>query len=135
MIIPGDRRIDSAAALTAYLREQIMSGAIPPGRRLPSESTLMQTYGMARGTVSRAVRALRNEGLAVHVRGYGVVVREPAEKQDVIAEPGSTVDVRMPSPEEIELYDLAEGVPVFVLVDEQGAGQVYPADRYRLRVS
>ena len=134
MIIPGGQRIDTAVALAAHLRDQIISGRIVAGQRLPSEVALMQTYGLARGTVSKAVRALRSEGLATHIRGYGVVVRESVGKEDVTPEPGATVDVRMPSPEEITKYGLAEGVPVFVVVDEQGAGQVYPADRYRLRI-
>ncbi|MFY1686400.1 GntR family transcriptional regulator [Plantactinospora sp. WMMB782] len=134
MIVPGGPRIDTAAKLTALLREQIMSGQLAPGALIPSEQTLRQTYGLARGTVAKAVRALRNEGLATHVVGYGVVVRPVGEKEDVPAGPGSTVDIRMPSPAEVEAWELPEGVPVFVVVDADGTGQVYPADRYRLRV-
>jgi hypothetical protein len=40
----------------------------------------------------------------------------------------------MPSPDEVEAFELPEGVPVFVVVDADGTGQVYPADRYRLRI-
>jgi DNA-binding transcriptional MocR family regulator len=134
VIIPGGPRIDSAAKLTALLRDQIMTGQLAPGDLIPSEQTLRQTYGLARGTVSKAVRALRSEGLATHIVGYGVVVRPSGEKEEVAAGPGSTVDIRMPSPDEVAAWELPEGVPVFVVVDADGLGQVYPADRYRLRV-
>lgn len=134
MIIPDGPRINSAVDLAAHLREQIISGAIPPNQRLPSEVALKQTYGLARGTVAKAVRALRNEGLATHIRGYGVVVRERKPKVEVTPEKGSTVDIRMPSPDEIAKYELGEGVPVFVVIDEQGAGQIYPADRFRIHI-
>ena len=37
--------------LTRILRGQIERGAIPPGKLLPSISTLMQVYGVSDGTV------------------------------------------------------------------------------------
>ena len=58
--------------LADVLREQIRSGEIPPRRMLPSNRTLVQTYGIARGTASRAVAILISEGWAVTVRGRGV---------------------------------------------------------------
>lgn len=60
--------------LTGILRGQIERGAIPPGKLLPSISTLMQTYGVSDGTVKRALRKLRDEGLVSTVPGRGSYV-------------------------------------------------------------
>jgi DNA-binding GntR family transcriptional regulator len=55
--------------LAAILRDRIRTGAL--AGRLPSEKTLGQEYGLAIGTVRKATRALREEGLIVTVRGWG----------------------------------------------------------------
>ncbi|MEN3613237.1 GntR family transcriptional regulator [Plantactinospora sp. ZYX-F-223] len=57
------------------LRRRILSGAIPPGSILPSESALMADFGVARGTVREAVGLLRNEGLVVTEMGRGTYAR------------------------------------------------------------
>ena len=62
--------------LAAILREAIERGDYPPGRRLPSENTLLQEYGLARGTVRKAARVLADEGLVEVVPGRGVYVTE-----------------------------------------------------------
>ena len=62
--------------LAAILRARITSGELPPGRVLPSESTLMQEHGIARETARKAVRVLRDEGLVRIVQGRGAYVRE-----------------------------------------------------------
>ncbi|MFD6649312.1 GntR family transcriptional regulator [Micromonospora mirobrigensis] len=53
------------------LRERIESGAIPPGTLLPAESVLISEFRAARGTVRKAIAALREEGLAVTEHGRG----------------------------------------------------------------
>jgi GntR family transcriptional regulator len=62
--------------LAAILRARIEAGEIPPGRALPSETTLMGEYGLARETVRKAVRVLRDEGLVQIVQGRGAFVTE-----------------------------------------------------------
>ena len=57
--------------LAAILREAIETGQYPPGGRLPSEKTLVQTYGVARETASKAMDTLAAEDLAVMVPGVG----------------------------------------------------------------
>ncbi|MBP2708130.1 GntR family transcriptional regulator [Microbispora sp. RL4-1S] len=57
------------------LREQIRSGALGDGDRLPGENALMSEYGIARATARQALAVLINEGLAVPRRGSGVYVR------------------------------------------------------------
>lgn len=62
--------------LADLLRQQILSGEIPPLSPLPSGKTLVETYGIARGTVEKAIRVLQSEGLARTVPGRGVYVTE-----------------------------------------------------------
>lgn len=61
--------------LADMLREKIASGELEPGRPVPSQRSLVQDYGLARGTVARAVAALVDEGLVVIVPGKGAYVR------------------------------------------------------------
>ena len=63
--------------LAAILRERITSGELTGD--LPSEKTLAQEYGLAVGTVRKALAQLRAEGLIQTDRGWGssVVEREP----------------------------------------------------------
>jgi GntR family transcriptional regulator len=60
--------------LAAILRGQIERGELRSGDALPSQATMVQRYGVARMTASRAVRLLVNEGLAVIVPGMGAFV-------------------------------------------------------------
>jgi GntR family transcriptional regulator len=60
--------------LAAILRARIDAGDYAPGRALPSETTLMQEHGLARETVRKAVRVLRDEGLVQIVQGRGAYV-------------------------------------------------------------
>jgi len=62
--------------LADILREGIKRCDYPPGRKLPSETTLTQEYGLARGTVREAARVLADEGLVEVVQGRGVYVAE-----------------------------------------------------------
>jgi GntR family transcriptional regulator len=118
--------------LAEILRAQITSGDLPPGRRLPSETMLAQTYGVAPKTARAALTMLRNEGLATAVRGYGVVVREHPEPELVTVDADAMVSARMPSPSERDTYDVPEGVPLIVVIHPDGLQDLYPADRYKV---
>ena len=61
--------------LAAILRAQIQSGQLPPGRVMPSETTLMQEHQLSRGTVRKAIDALADDGLVNRVQGRGTFVR------------------------------------------------------------
>lgn len=124
-----DRPIRGYRALAAELREQITSGVLRPGERVPSERDLMQMYGLGRDTVRDAIAALSQEGLVVVRHGFPTRVRKVAEKQDVVLEPGQRVSVRMPTPEERERFGLPSGVPVLVISDVDGSGNAYPGDQ------
>lgn len=61
--------------MAAILRDRIRSGDLPPGARVPSITTLMQEYGIARNTARRAVGVLVDEGLLTAKQGWGTFVK------------------------------------------------------------
>ncbi|MFC7918394.1 GntR family transcriptional regulator [Streptomyces sp. NPDC057386] len=63
--------------IAAYVIADIERGEIPVGRRIPSESALVQRYGVARETARAAVRHMREQGYVrtVPQRGSFVVDR------------------------------------------------------------
>jgi GntR family transcriptional regulator len=61
--------------IAGAIREAITLGRLAPGDRLPSESELVERYGVARMTVRQALQALKTEGLIVSQHGRGVFVR------------------------------------------------------------
>lgn len=63
--------------LARVLRERIRSHAWEAGMRIPSEHELSQRFGLARGTVRRALSILVDEGMLLQERGKGTFVSEP----------------------------------------------------------
>jgi GntR family transcriptional regulator len=60
--------------VAAFIRARIESGELQPDRPVPSESTIEQEYGVARGTARKAIAVLRDEGLVITVKGRGSYV-------------------------------------------------------------
>jgi GntR family phosphonate transport system transcriptional regulator len=58
------------------LRREIVSGAQPPGAKLPPEGELAERFGVHRNTVRQAVAALAAEHMVVSRRGSGTFVAE-----------------------------------------------------------
>ncbi|MGW4813234.1 GntR family transcriptional regulator [Kitasatospora cineracea] len=65
------------------LAAQIRSGALAPGNAVPSEAELMERYGVASGTVRKAVAELRTTQLIEthHGRGSFVRSRPPVQRK------------------------------------------------------
>lgn len=64
--------------VAARLRREITSGEYAGDQaKLPSESELMDKYGVARDTIRRAVASLQADGLVNVVHGRGTFVRTP----------------------------------------------------------
>src|SRR5712691_11696578 len=61
-----------------HLRDQIDSGLLQEGERLPSEPDLVRQFAASRNTVRLAVALLTNQGLVVTRQGLGTFVSEPA---------------------------------------------------------
>jgi DNA-binding GntR family transcriptional regulator len=80
--------IDAQSATPVYvqlanlLRRGIEDGTYPTDRALPSIRTLQQAHGIADGTVQKALRILKDDGLVHTVRGRGVFVarRDPGHR-------------------------------------------------------
>lgn len=53
------------------LRTRIDRGDWQPNRPIPSEAQLVQTYGIARETVRKAIRVLVDDGMVFVVHGRG----------------------------------------------------------------
>lgn len=57
-----------------YVAEQIASGELAPGQKLPAERDLADQWGIGYQTVRRAMRDLRERGLVVSRVGKGTFV-------------------------------------------------------------
>src|ERR1700678_3886462 len=67
------------AQIAAELRDQIDNGTLAPGDRVPSTREITQRWGVAMATATKALAALRQEGIVRAIPGVGTVVgREPA---------------------------------------------------------
>lgn len=81
VVADGISAIDKSADRPVFkqiaddLREQIATGAIAQGERIPSETQLMERYNVARMTVRQALATLKAEGLLIAEHGRGVFVR------------------------------------------------------------
>jgi GntR family transcriptional regulator len=60
--------------LADILRARIQSGELAPRRPVPSKRSLQQEYGVAGGTIDKAMAILRDEGLVRTVIGRGIYV-------------------------------------------------------------
>jgi GntR family transcriptional regulator len=72
--IDHDGRLPAYLQLADILEARIKAGELPRGRTIPSEKTLMQDYGLARGTVRKSVMVLRERGLVDTVPQRGTYV-------------------------------------------------------------
>ncbi len=63
------------AQVIAELQRRIENGEYPPGSLMPSEHQLSGEFGIARPTVVRALRVLRQEGWIETQQGKGSFVR------------------------------------------------------------
>lgn len=66
--------------VASALRAAILTRKIAPGEKLPSHDELAATYGVARMTIQKALRTLKEEGLTVSRRGGGVYARARTER-------------------------------------------------------
>src|SRR5262245_41543526 len=62
-----------------HYRDLILSGALHPGDELPSERQLAESWSISRPTATRALAALRNQGLVDSRQGSGTFVRTPVQ--------------------------------------------------------
>lgn len=77
-------------AILAYLRirteleQQIQSGALAPGTRLPTEAELQQRYSVGRATAQRVLTELSRAGLVERHRRRGTFVADGARQENLL---------------------------------------------------
>ncbi|MET7314523.1 GntR family transcriptional regulator [Streptomyces thermoviolaceus] len=124
--------------LAQTLQRRIEDGTYAPGTRVPSENQLVQTFGMSRPTVVRALELLKRDGWLESRQGYGTIVRARPEvverkdrrgrealERDEARSAGRLVDVgRVPVPARVaSALGLPKGAEVLMrrfLVEEDG---------------
>jgi DNA-binding GntR family transcriptional regulator len=75
------------AQIADQIRQRIVSGELPPGSALPSEKALAAHHGVARQTVRRAVRLLKEEGVVYSSQGRGTFVGPEGAPQSLRKKP------------------------------------------------
>jgi DNA-binding LacI/PurR family transcriptional regulator len=84
------------------LREEIESGRLAAGDRVPSEAALVERFGASRITVGRAVRDLQLRGLVERRVGSGTYVRRRGPAAHLT---DCTFGVLVPDLPDIEIFD------------------------------
>jgi GntR family histidine utilization transcriptional repressor len=131
-----------------WIRGHIASGEWKPGDPVPSESALMERFGISRMTANRGLRELAAEGLVTRVQGSGtrvaqlhrissqLVIRDIHEE---VAERGHVHSTRVlkvaeekAGPEVAESLGIRKGGRVFhsVLVHLENGVPIQYEDRY-----
>ncbi|MFF3553447.1 GntR family transcriptional regulator [Streptomyces tsukubensis] len=93
---PPYQQVSSALRAAILTRKE----GFTPGDKIPSGPELARHYGVARGTVDKALELLRAEGLIITRQGSGSFVRERTERpaglrahlEAAFAEPNVTID-------------------------------------------
>ena len=79
MTLTASHRPPLAEEITAKLRALIHSGEWPLQQRIPAEPELMAAFGVSRGTLREAIKALAHSGMLEVRRGDGTYVRATSE--------------------------------------------------------
>lgn len=79
--------------IRAEISERILSGAWPPGHRVPAEHELMAEYGCSRMTVNKALAPLAEQGLIERRRKAGSFVARPRIHSVVLDIPDIAAEV------------------------------------------
>ncbi|RDK06955.1 histidine utilization repressor [Cupriavidus lacunae] len=73
------------ARVKQHISSRIADGSWPPHHRVPSETELVESLGVSRMTVHRALRELTAEGMLVRLQGVGTFVAEPKRRTALYA--------------------------------------------------
>lgn len=86
-VAPGKVQPLSAVPLYSQIRElvrrRVLDGSYAPHSQMPSESQMMEAYGVSRITVRQALADLQKEGLIFKIAGKGSFVAKPKAFQNL----------------------------------------------------
>ena len=71
-----DQKIPQFAVIKQYLEQQINTEQWAPGRRIPTEQSLADTFSVSRMTARRAVQELADKGILNRTQGSGTYVAD-----------------------------------------------------------
>jgi DNA-binding GntR family transcriptional regulator len=134
---PQPTEIRQYVQLASHLRQEIVSGRVTLGARLPGEEQLKREHGVDRSVVRRAVQLLRAEGLVITRHGVGSFVSAVPQLRVALLHSGDQVSARMPDDTERErLGGLSPGIPVLAITRATGGDpELYSAAVTVLRVA
>ena len=75
-----DQKIPQFAVIKQYLEQQINTQQWVPGRRIPTEQSLADTFSVSRMTARRAVQELADAGLLERTQGSGTFVAQKPQQ-------------------------------------------------------
>jgi GntR family transcriptional repressor for pyruvate dehydrogenase complex len=110
VLAPLDPPGNLAEQVIARLANDIRSGRLAPGARLPTEQALSSALGVSRTVVREAVAALRADGLVVTRRGSGAYVADP-----------TSGPFRITAPKSAALNDVLEVMELRLAVEVEAA--------------
>src|SRR5512142_1035272 len=109
------------------LRARIRQGTYEPNELLPTEAALGGEFGMALGSVRRALAVLEHEGLIIKGRGQRARVRPAVLRAPVLLAPGDTLIGRMPRGDDADEMDLDPGTGLLQVTRADGTVEVFLA--------
>ena len=70
----------ASTKIAAEIRDQIRSGELAVGDRVPSTRQIIRRWGVAMATASKVLANLKQEGLVLTRPGVGTVARQPVHR-------------------------------------------------------
>ncbi len=136
------------AQVKSHILDQIRSGALTSGSRVPSENELVERFKISRMTANRALNELTHEGHLARVPGVGTFVKDATPRTsllelrniaDEILARGHAYSCRLEdvttvtaTPNLIEDFELKSPTPLFhvVIIHEENGMPVQLEDRH-----
>lgn len=111
------------------LRREITDSGLAAGDKIEPEKELADRYGVARGTMRKALAQLRDEGVLASVHGRGTYVAAVPRRAVVPLRPGDRLRSWLPDDAERRRMRLPPGVPVLQVTRAGGAVEWHDASR------
>ena len=81
----GKQNLPQFALIKQFLEQQISSGELSSGAKIPTEQSLADSFSVSRMTARRAVQELADMGMLTRTPGSGTFVAEPIKTVPMIA--------------------------------------------------